>query len=104
MLEKAEKKVAAYNKDSVFDLKPRISVLPLNHHKSDLNLRAEQIEELDAMEQWHFLSLQIWINDIGNFATALFQFLVFVAAIFSMDYVRHSPEFVIEFGFESQID
>lgn len=48
--------------------------------------------------------MQIWINDIGNFMTACFQFLVFVAAIFSMDYVNNSPEFVIQFGFECKID
>lgn len=56
------------------------------------------------MEQWHFLSMQIWINDIGNFLVALFQFLVFVAAIFSMDYVKNSPEFVVSFGFECKLD
>lgn len=50
MEEKAGEKAVQYNKTSVFDLKPRVSVIPLNHHKSDLNLTPEQIEELDAME------------------------------------------------------
>lgn len=34
---------------------------------------------------------------------ALFQFFVFFIAIFSMNYTKKSPEFIIQFGFECKI-
>lgn len=103
MQDRAREKGEEYSRAMVFNARPRISVVPLKHHKSDLNITAEQIGELDAMEQWHYLSLQMWVNVIGHFIVALFQFFVFIIAIFSMDYVKNSPEFILQFGFECEI-
>ena len=55
------------------------------------------------MEQWKFLSVQIWIQNVGSFLISFFQLLVFFIAIFSMDFTKHSPDFILNFGFECKI-
>ena len=52
------------------------------------------------MEHWQFLSVQIWTHDIGNFVIAIFELMVFFMAIFSMNVKKHSPEWLLNFGFE----
>ena len=79
---------------------PRLPQKPLRHHRSTLQLTEEQRLELDKMEHWHFLSVQIWTHDVGNFVTALFEILVFILAMFSMDITRNTPDWILKFGFE----
>ena len=78
---------------------PLVAIKPLKHHKSNLNLTAEQRLQCDEMEQWKFLSVQIWIQNVGSFLIAFFELLVFFIAIFSMDFTRHSPNWIKNFGF-----
>ena len=65
-----------------------------------MQLTPDQRLQLDKMEQWQFLSTQIWTHDVGNFITSLFELFVFFIAIFSMDYTKHTPHFLLEFTFE----
>ena len=55
------------------------------------------------MEIWQFLSVQIWTHDVGNFIIALFELLVFVISMLSMDLTRNTPEFILSFAFECKI-
>ena len=67
-------------------------------------LNAEQMQELNEMEHWHFLSVQIWIWTIGNVVMALFQAAVFGLAVFANDFVtENTPKFITDFGFECMI-
>lgn len=40
---------------------------------------------------------------MGNFVISLFELFVFLAAIFSMDYTAHTPNFLLMFAFECEI-
>ena len=65
-----------------------------------MQLTEKQRQDLDEMEHWQFLSIQIWTHDVGNAVIALFELLVFFIAIFSMDWVENSPDWLQQFGFE----
>ena len=65
-----------------------------------MQLTEKQRQHLDEMEHWQFLSIQIWTHDVGNAVIALFELLVFFIAIFSMDWVENSPDWLQQFGFE----
>ena len=55
------------------------------------------------MEHWHFLAVQIWIHNVGSFLVAIFEVLVFVVALFSMDYTALSGDFLKLFAFECKV-
>ena len=55
------------------------------------------------MEHWHFLAMQIWIHNVGSFLVAVFEVLVFVVALFSMDYTAISGDFMKLFAFECKV-
>ena len=52
------------------------------------------------MEHWHFLAMQIWIHNVGSFLVAVFEVLVFLVALFSMDYTAVGGDFIKLFAFE----
>ena len=81
----------------------RVAKVPLCHHHTNLKLTNEQITHLDEMEHWQFLSVQIWCHDVGNFVIALFEILVFIIAMVSMDFTKKTPPFLLEFAFECQL-
>ena len=68
----AKKKGAYYKGSSLFDLAPKVPQKPLVHMTSTYELSAEEVQELNEMEHWHFLSVQIWIWTIGNIVMSLF--------------------------------
>jgi len=51
---------------------PKAPQKPLTHMNSSYELTASQLEELNEMEHWHFISVQIWLLTIGNIVMALF--------------------------------
>ena len=68
---------------------------------STYELSAEEIQELNEMEHWHFLSVQIWIWTLGNIVMSLFQAAVFWLAVWANDFsIETTPTFITNFAFE----
>lgn len=100
MNEKAEQKNQEAKGRLKIDVSLRSANVPLRHHSSSLMLTEDQIDALDEMEQWQFLSVQIWTHDVCNFIISIFEILVFVLALFSMNWTAFSNQFILNFAFE----
>ena len=100
----AKNKGEYYKGSSFFDMAPIAPQKPLQHMKSTFELTASQLIELNEMEHWHFISMQIWVLTIGNMVMALFQFAVFGLAIFANDFdTETTSTLVTDFAFECKV-